>query len=210
MNLFDIRKDYSQQELSETDCLAEPLEQFKKWLNEAIDSQVNEVTAMNIATIDHENRPNSRIVLLKEVDTEGFIFFTNYNSRKGSALALNPYAALSFFWPELERQIRIEGSVQKLQADASDEYFKSRPYKSQIGAWASEQSQVIPSKSELITRAAGFALTHPFHIPRPPHWGGYIVIPDRIEFWQGRPSRLHDRIQYRLANKQWIKERLAP
>lgn len=210
MNLHDIREDYSKQELSEADCPAHPLAQFEKWLNEAITARVNEPTAMNVAAVDAEGRPNSRIVLLKEVNGQGFVFFTNYHSRKGRSLAANPFAALTFFWPELERQVRAEGRVAQLDAAASDEYFATRPYTSRIGAWASEQSSVIESKTVLLTRAAAIGLKHPLHVPRPPHWGGYLLVPDRVEFWQGRPSRLHDRVQYRLDNGVWVKERLAP
>ncbi|OSI34714.1 pyridoxamine 5'-phosphate oxidase [Neisseria dumasiana] len=210
MDLHHIREDYSKQELSETDCDASPLAQFERWLNEAIKAEANEPTAMNIATVGSDGRPQSRQVLLKEVNAEGFVFFTNYRSRKGRALEANPFAALTFFWPELERQVRIEGRVEQLDAAASDEYFESRPYTSRIGAWASEQSQVISGKSILVARAAAVGVKHPLHVPRPPHWGGYVVIPDRVEFWQGRPSRLHDRIQYRLENGTWLKERLSP
>ena len=210
MDLHDIREDYSKQALSEKECDAHPIPQFEKWLNEAIRSQVNEPTAVNVATVDANGRPSSRMVLLKEVNPQGFVFFTNYHSRKGRALAAHPYAALTFFWPELERQVRIEGRVEKLDEAASDEYFESRPYTSRIGAWASEQSSVIAVKSVLVARAAAVGLKHPISVPRPPHWGGYVVLPERLEFWQGRPSRLHDRIQYRLENESWLKERLAP
>ena len=210
MDLHDIREDYSKQALSEKECDAHPIAQFEKWLNEAIRSQVNEPTAVNVATVDVNGRPSSRMVLLKEVNPQGFVFFTNYHSRKGRALEANPYAALTFFWPELERQVRIEGRVQKLDEAASDEYFESRPYTSRIGAWASEQSEVIENQAVLVKRAAVIGLKHPLHVPRPPHWGGYLVIPDCIEFWQGRPSRLHDRIRYRLYEGNWIKERLSP
>ena len=150
------------------------------------------------------------MVLLKEVDEQGFVFFTNYAGRKGWALAHQPFAALTFFWPELERQVRVEGRVEKLSEAASDEYFASRPYTSRIGAWASEQSQVIEGKKTLVARAAMFAAKYPLHVPRPPHWGGYVLVPDCVEFWQGRPSRLHDRIVYRLQEGVWRKERLAP
>ena len=210
MDLHHIREDYSKQQLSEQDCADSPVVQFEKWLNEAVKAQVNEPTAVNVATVGEDGRPQSRMVLLKEVNPQGFVFFTNYHSRKGRALADCPFAALTFFWPELERQVRIEGRVEKLSEAASDEYFASRPYASRIGAWASEQSSVIADKNVLIKRAAAVGLKHPLNVPRPPHWGGFLVIPDRIEFWQGRPSRLHDRIRYRLSDGLWIKERLAP
>lgn len=210
MDLHNIRADYSKQELSEQECDASPLVQFERWLNEAVRAEVNEPTAMNVATVGEDGRPSSRMVLLKEVDAQGFVFFSNYLSRKGRALSAHPFAALTFFWPELERQVRVEGRVVLLDEAASDEYFKSRPYTSRIGAWASEQSSVIAGKSVLVARAAAVGLKHPISVPRPPHWGGYVVLPERLEFWQGRPSRLHDRIQYRLVNESWIKERLAP
>ena len=210
MDLHNIRADYSKQELSEQECDASPLVQFERWLNEAVRAEVNEPTAMNVATVGEDGRPSSRMVLLKEVDAQGFVFFSNYLSRKGRALSAHPFAALTFFWPELERQVRVEGRVVVLDEAASDEYFKSRPYTSRIGAWASEQSSVIAGKSVLVARAAAVGLKHPISVPRPPHWGGYVVLPERLEFWQGRPSRLHDRIQYRLENESWLKERLAP
>lgn len=210
MDLHNIRADYSKQELSEQECDASPLVQFERWLNEAVRAEVNEPTAMNVATVGENGRPSSRMVLLKEVNAQGFVFFSNYLSRKGRALSAHPFAALTFFWPELERQVRVEGRVVLLDEAASDEYFKSRPYTSRIGAWASEQSSVIAGKSVLVARAAAVGLKHPISVPRPPHWGGYVVLPERLEFWQGRPSRLHDRIQYRLENESWLKERLAP
>ena len=210
MDLHDIREDYSKQELSEYDCADNPLTQFEQWLNQAISAKVNEPTAVNVAAVGADGRPNSRMVLLKEVNPQGFVFFTNYHSRKGQSFAANPFAAMTFFWPELERQVRVEGRIEKLAEAASDEYFESRPYTSRIGAWASNQSEVISGKAVLVAKAAAVGARHPLHVPRPPHWGGYIVIPDRIELWQGRPSRLHDRIQYRLENGVWLKERLAP
>ena len=210
MDLHNIRADYSKQELSEQECDASPLVQFERWLNEAVRAEVNEPTAMNVATVGEDGRPSSRMVLLKEVNAQGFVFFSNYLSRKGRALSAHPFAALTFFWPELERQVRVEGRVVLLDEAASDEYFKSRPYTSRIGAWASEQSSVIAGKSVLVARAAAVGLKHPISVPRPPHWGGYAVLPELLEFWQGRPSRLHDRIQYRLENESWLKERLAP
>ena len=210
MDLHNIRADYSKQELSEQECDASPLVQFERWLNEAVRAEVNEPTAMNVATVGEDGRPSSRMVLLKEVNAQGFVFFSNYLSRKGRALSAHPFAALTFFWPELERQVRVEGRVVLLDEAASDEYFKSRPYTSRIGAWASEQSSVIAGKSVLVARAAAVGLKHPISVPRPPHWGGYAVLPELLEFCQGRPSRLHDRIQYRLENESWLKERLAP
>lgn len=210
MDLHNIREDYSKRELSEADCADNPIEQFERWLDEAVRAEVNEPTAVNVAAVDGRGRPNSRMVLLKEVNSEGFVFFTNYHSRKGRSLELNPFAAMTFFWPELERQVRVEGRVGRLAEKLSDEYFESRPYQSRLGAWASAQSKVIPNKAVLVAKAAAVGLKHPLHVPRPPHWGGYIVIPDLIEFWQGRPSRLHDRIQYRLLDGGWIRERLSP
>ena len=210
MNLHNIRQDYSSQSLNEEDCTAQPLEQFQHWLSEAMQAKVNEPTAMNLATVGDNGRPQARIVLLKEVAAQGLVFFSNYQSRKGRALAHNPYAAVTFFWPELERQVRIEGIVQQLNNTDSDAYFKTRPYTSRIGAWASQQSEVISSKLELMTRATKFAAKYLLAVPRPPHWGGYVLIPDQFEFWQGRPSRLHDRIQYIWQNDNWIRQRLAP
>lgn len=210
MNLHNIRQDYSSQSLNEEDCTAQPLEQFQHWLSEAMQAKVNEPTAMNLATVGDNGRPQARIVLLKEVAAQGLVFFSNYQSRKGRALAHNPYAAVTFFWPELERQVRIEGIVQQLNNTDSDAYFKTRPYTSRIGAWASQQSEVISSKLELMTRATKFAAKYLLAVPRPPHWGGYLLIPNQFEFWQGRPSRLHDRIQYIWQNDNWIRQRLAP
>lgn len=210
MKLHDIREDYTKRELSEKHCDTDPIKQFEKWLKEAIRMKVNEPTAMNVATVGENGKPTSRVVLLKEVNAQGFVFFTNYLSRKGLSLAVNPFAALNFFWPELERQVRVEGYVAKLDETKSDEYFAERPYASRIGAWVSEQSTVISGKNVLLAKAALIAAKHPLSVPRPPHWGGYVVEPNSIEFWQGRPSRLHDRIRYRLENQIWVKERLSP
>lgn len=210
MDLHAVRQEYSRQDLSEQDCAAHPVAQFEQWLQEAIAAQVHEPTAMNVATVDAHGRPSARMVLLKEVNPDGFVFFTNYESRKGREIAHNPFAALTFFWPELERSVRIEGRVDKLPEAESDAYFDSRPYTSRIGAWASAQSEVLSGKAVLAAKAAAVAARHPLHVPRPPYWGGYLVRPDAVEFWQGRPSRLHDRIRYRWVDKQWIRERLSP
>ncbi|OOF44782.1 pyridoxamine 5'-phosphate oxidase [Rodentibacter trehalosifermentans] len=210
MDLHNIREEYRKRVLSQHDCHKNPLSQFELWMNEAITSQVNEPTAMNIATVDENHRPSSRMVLLKEVNQQGFVFFTNYHSHKGRAIEHHPYVALTFFWAELERQVRIEGKAVKIPDEQSDEYFASRPYTSRIGAWASEQSAVISGYQSLLTKAALIAAKHPINVPRPSHWGGYLVVPDCVEFWQGRPSRLHDRIRYRLENNQWVRERLSP
>lgn len=211
MDLHAIRQDYAKQELSEADCAAEPLSQLQQWLTEAMSAQVDEPTAMNVATVDADGRPSARVVLLKEVNAQGLVFFSNYQSRKGRALDAHAFAAATFFWPQLERQVRVEGRVERLPEAESDAYFASRPYTSRLGAWASEQSQVISGKAALLARTAAFGVRYPLEVPRPPHWGGYLILPDRAEFWQGRPSRLHDRIQYRLQdNGQWQRERLAP
>lgn len=211
LKLADIRQDYSKKELSPDDCLPDAVAQFEVWINEAMASQVPEPTAMHVASVSPEGRPSARIVLLKGVEDGQFLFYTNYLSRKGRQIADNPYVSLTFFWPELERQVRIEGRAMQLPGPVSDEYFASRPYTSRLGAWASEQSTEISSKAELVKRAAMFGIRHPIKVPRPPHWGGYGVTPDLIEFWQGRPSRLHDRVVYTLKdNGEWHKARLAP
>lgn len=210
MNLHHIRQDYAKQELSIEDCAASPIEQFQKWLQEAMTAQVNEPTAMNVATVDAHGQPSARMVLLKEVNDSGFVFFTNYRSRKGREIEANPQVALTFFWSELEREVRIEGLVEKLSAEQSDEYFASRPYTSKAGAWASHQSEPLNSKPALLARAAVVAAKYPLNIPRPPFWGGYLVVPHAVEFWQGRPSRLHDRVLYLRHQDHWGKSVLSP
>lgn len=210
-DLTHIRRDYSREELSEEHVDKDPFEQFGRWMDEAIAAEVPEPTAMCLSTANSDGRPSSRMVLLKGFDSDGFVFYTNYNSHKGRELAENPFAAITFFWPELERQIRITGCTSKVSAEESDEYFKSRPYTSRLGAWASDQSEPIESKTVLVTKAAKLAIKYAAgSVPRPPHWGGYRIVPDTIEFWQGRPSRLHDRICYTLKDSEWTIVRLSP
>ncbi len=210
-DLAHIRQDYSKKELSLQDCLTDPIAQFSQWLDEALASEVNEATAMNLATVSAEGKPSARIVLLKGIEQQQFVFYSNYSSRKGQQIDASPYVALTFFWPELERQVRIEGRITKVSAETSDAYFQSRPYTSRVGAWASEQSRPLDGKATLVKRAAFFAAKYMTSVPRPPHWGGYGVNPERIEFWQGRPSRLHDRVVYELNDQgTWDKCCLYP
>ena len=210
MKLADIRKDYKLESLDESDVSASPFDQFDKWFGDATKAELPEPNAMTLATCDASGRPSARIVLIKGYDERGIVFFTNYQSRKGQDLAANNRAALLFFWPELERQVRIEGRVETVSAADSDAYFQSRPVASRIGVWASPQSQVLPSRTELEARFAAFSAEHGENPPRPAYWGGYRVVPVFYEFWQGRRNRLHDRICYRLANGKWKLERLAP
>jgi pyridoxamine 5'-phosphate oxidase len=210
MNIADIRKDYKVASLSESDVAPSPFTQFDNWLKEAIAAQLPEPNAMTLATVDANGRPSTRVVLIKGIDERGPVWFTNYQSRKGRELAGNPFAALQFHWVELERVVRIEGRVEKVSDAESDVYFNGRPLDSRIGAWASPQSETISGRAVLVARAAEYAAKFLLKPPRPPHWGGYRLLPDRFEFWQGRPSRLHDRIVYRLADGAWRIERLAP
>ncbi len=209
-NIADLRKDYKLASLNEVDVASSPLAQFDKWFKEALSAELPEPTAMTLATCDAQSRPSARMVLIKDFDERGFVFFTNYESHKGQDLTANNRAALLFFWPELERQIRIQGRVEKVSAADSEEYYRSRPLASRISAWASPQSQVLPSRTALEARVAAFEAEHGENPPRPAHWGGYRVVPQVMEFWQGRRDRLHDRIQYRLNNAVWKIERLAP
>jgi pyridoxamine 5'-phosphate oxidase len=210
-SIADIRKSYERAELNEDASHADPLKQFDQWLTEAIASQVPEPNAMTLATVGSNLRPSTRVVLIKGYDTQGIVWYTNFAGRKGQELAGNPYAALQFHWVELERVVRIEGLVEKVSDAEADAYFHSRPLDSRIGAWASPQSEVISGRGVLVANAAKYAAQFMLNPPRPPHWGGYRLQPDTWEFWQGRKSRLHDRLRYRLNDdQQWVRERLAP
>jgi pyridoxamine 5'-phosphate oxidase len=210
-HLASLRLSYSQNELLEKNVLSNPFKQFAQWFDETLNAQVVEPNAMHVSTISNR-KPHGRIVLLKGFDENGFVFFTNYESNKGKEIEANSFASLTFFWGDLERQVRIEGTIEKVSSEESDEYFHSRPRGSQIGAWVSNQSKVIDGRKVLEDRL--LELERQFEnteiIPRPPHWGGYRVIPDRIEFWQGRLNRLHDRILYAKVNNDWKIERLSP
>jgi pyridoxamine 5'-phosphate oxidase len=211
MSLSDLPREYTAAGLREQDCDPSPIRQFSIWFQEALAANLPDTNAMTLATCPPNGRPSARIVLLKGCDDRGFTFFTNYLSRKGQEIAANPFASLVLFWPEIERQIRIEGKVEKVTAKESDEYHRTRPRGSQLGAWCSEQSEVVAGRDVLEARLRD--LERRFgdgEVPRPPHWGGYRLEPDMIEFWQGRPNRLHDRIRYRLVNGAWIMERLSP
>ena len=208
--LAHLRKSYERAELDESASLSDPMAQFRLWLQQALQAQLPEPNAMTLATVGADGRPSTRVVLIKGCDERGIVWYTNHLSRKGQELAANPHAALQFHWVELERVVRIEGRVEHVADAESDAYFASRPLESRIGAWASAQSQVIASRAVLVAQAAKFAAQFMLQPPRPPHWGGYRLIPDRFEFWQGRSSRLHDRLRYRLDGPHWVRERLAP
>jgi pyridoxamine 5'-phosphate oxidase len=210
--IADIRRDYKLQSLDEKDVASDPIVQFARWWEEAIASHIDEANAMTLATVNSKGLPCARIVLLKGYDEKGFVFFTNYNSHKGAELDKNPYAALVFFWKELERQVRIEGTVTKTSVAESDAYFHSRPAGSRIGAWASPQSNVIADRTEIEESYSKYEQQFGYvDIPRPKNWGGYVVKPTAVEFWQGRGSRLHDRILYTITGgNKWKMERLAP
>jgi pyridoxamine 5'-phosphate oxidase len=210
MTIADLRTDYARAALDEEHSETDAFRQFARWWDEAVSAEVREANAMTLATAQADGRPAARTVLLKGYDDRGFVFFTNYRSRKGRELEANPRACLLFFWPELERQVRIDGIVARADERESDEYFRSRPLASRIGAWASPQSEVITGKAWLLARAAEMGLRHGIAPTRPPHWGGYRVTPEAIEFWQGRPSRLHDRLLYTRVPEGWQRVRLAP
>jgi len=210
-SIADLRKDYTRETLNEADVDPNPFQQFQRWFEQALNAELPEPNAMTLATASKDGTPAARIVLLKAIDDRGFTFFTNYNSAKGKELEANPQAALVFLWIELERQVRIVGTVEKISSKESDGYFFSRPHNSRLGAWASEQSKVIPNRNGLEQKLAALKLEYESReVPRPPHWGGFRVIPSEIEFWQGRSSRLHDRLRYRYQGEQWVIERLSP
>lgn len=214
-DLADLRRHYARSGLTEQAAGADPFALFARWFDEARDGGVREPNAMTLATADAGGRPSARVVLLKGLDARGFTFYTNYQSRKGEDLAANPHAALVFWWEAMERQVRVEGAVERVAAKVSDAYFASRPRGSRLGAWASEQSRVVAGRAELEARLEEVEEKYDDgHIPRPPHWGGYRVLPDRFEFWQGRPNRLHDRLEYvpadGSAGEGWTVRRLAP
>jgi pyridoxamine 5'-phosphate oxidase len=210
MDISKLRKSYERDALDETASEADPLRQFERWMQQALDAQLPEPNAMTLATVGADGRPSTRVVLVKGFDARGIVWYTNYRSRKGRELEHTPFAALQFHWVELERVVRIEGRVEKTSAEESDAYYASRPLDSRIGAWASPQSEVIASRTVLVTEAAKYGARFALQPPRPPHWGGYRLAPDRWEFWQGRKSRLHDRLRYRLDGGAWVRERLAP
>jgi pyridoxamine 5'-phosphate oxidase len=209
-SLADLRRDYKQGEFSEHSALANPFEQFKIWFQDALDAEMLEPNAMTLATSSRDGKPSSRVLLLKNFDIRGFVFFTNYESQKAEQLTENPQASLLFYWDKLARQIRINGVCEKISEKESDEYFQTRPYTSRLGAWASKQSKPLSSRFTLMRQVAALMMKYPKNVPLPPYWGGFRLIPEYFEFWQGRESRLHDRIAYTIKDDVWIKQRLYP
>jgi len=209
-NLADLRKSYEREKLEEADVAQDPLEQFTRWMQQAIDAQIPEPNAMTLATVSKENRPSTRPVLIKGCDDRGIVWYTNYESRKARQISMNPWASLQFHWVELERVVRIEGKVEKVSAEESEAYYRSRPLDSRIAAWASPQSEVIADRKALEKRVEEFKQKYGENPPLPPNWGGLRLVPERWEFWQGRKNRLHDRIVYRREKGNWLRERLAP
>jgi len=209
-DLANLRRDYAGKELTKAAVASDPFVQFSMWLDEALKSEITDANAMTIATVDAECRPSNRVVLLKGLDERGFVFFTNYESKKGSDLAANPNVSLSFFWPQLQRQVILYGTAEKTSSKESESYFKTRPYESRIAAWASQQSSVIKTRADLEAAFDGMRERFGKDVPLPSYWGGYRIIPDRIEFWQGRANRLHDRLVYTLIERTWVIERLSP
>jgi pyridoxamine 5'-phosphate oxidase len=209
-NLADLRKSYEREKLDEADVAQDPLEQFTRWMQQAIDAQIPEPNAMTLATVSKENRPSTRPVLIKGCDERGIVWYTNYESKKARQISMNPWASLQFHWVELERVVRIEGKVEKVSTGESEAYYRSRPLDSRIAAWASPQSEVIPGRKALEERVEEFNQKFGENPPLPPNWGGLRLVPERWEFWQGRKNRLHDRIVYRREKGNWLRERLAP
>ena len=208
-SIKNIRTDYVKNELNFDDLTVHPFDLFKSWMTDALE-QISEPNAFVLSTVNTEGKPSSRVLLLRDLDDKGFNFFTNYNSQKSQDIESNPHVCMNFFWYESERQVRISGQIEKLSSEASEDYFNSRPYESKIGAWSSPQSSVIDSREVLNKNVKDFSSQYADDVPRPPHWGGYRIVADRIEFWQGRSSRLHDRFVYSLEGEEWKKVRLAP
>jgi pyridoxamine 5'-phosphate oxidase len=208
--LADLRRDFSTQGLTESDVDASPFFQFARWMDEAVKSEIPDANAMTLATVGEDGRPDARVVLLKYYGETGFAFFTNYESKKGTDLNSKPYAALHFFWPQLDRQVSVHGRVEKTSQEESERYFNSRPVESRLAAWASNQSRIIASREILENRFAEFRDKFGDEVPLPPYWGGYRLTPDRFEFWQGRQNRLHDRLCYTLVDEIWNLARLSP
>lgn len=209
-DLSKLRKQYSKSSLSVSSVSKDPFKQFDKWMLEMLRSGFYEPNAMTLATASKQGKPSVRVVLLKGIDNNGFLFFTNYKSKKGKEIEENPYGSLLFYWDKLERQVRIDGKIEKVTKEESESYFKTRPYKSRLGAWASKQSTVIESRSVIVKEFLKFMVKFRNHVPLPDYWGGYRLVPESFEFWQGRPNRLHDRINYTKTKKQWKIERLSP